>query len=79
MQSVPSVKTQYLGVNAHLYSFWQGESKWNRFHYVRLNSARTASESWLTVVPTPKPGNRSELIKGTLGQVLKRLLPQCAA
>jgi hypothetical protein len=29
---VRSVKNQYLGINAHLHSFWQGEGKWNRFH-----------------------------------------------
>jgi hypothetical protein len=29
---VHSVKNQYLGVNAHLHSFWQGTGKWNRFH-----------------------------------------------
>lgn len=32
MKPVRSVKNQYLGVNAHLHSFWQGAGKWNRFH-----------------------------------------------
>jgi len=29
---VRSVVNQFLGVNAHLHSFWQGMGKWNRFH-----------------------------------------------
>ncbi len=29
---VQSAKNQYLGINAHLHSFWQGMGKWNRFH-----------------------------------------------
>jgi hypothetical protein len=32
MEAVRSVKNQYLGINAHLHSFWQAEHKWNRFH-----------------------------------------------
>jgi len=29
---VRAVKNQYLGINAHLHSFWQAEHRWNRFH-----------------------------------------------
>ncbi|MEO8610013.1 MAG: DUF4058 family protein [Chloroflexota bacterium] len=36
MEAVHSVKNQYLGVNAHLHSFWQGEHKWNRFHNAHI-------------------------------------------
>jgi len=32
MNPVRSMKNQYLGINAHLHSFWQGESGWNNFH-----------------------------------------------
>ena len=32
MAGVRSVKNQYVGINAHLHSFWQAEHKWNRFH-----------------------------------------------
>jgi hypothetical protein len=31
---IQSVKNQYLGINAHLHSYWQARSKWNRFHNV---------------------------------------------
>jgi hypothetical protein len=33
---VQSRKNQYLGVNAHLHSFWQGMGKWDRFHNVHV-------------------------------------------
>jgi hypothetical protein len=33
---VRSIKNQYLGVNAHLHSLWQGIGKWNRFHNVHV-------------------------------------------
>ncbi len=32
MQAVRSIKNQYLGVNAHLHSYWQGEGGWAEFH-----------------------------------------------
>jgi len=32
MQPVRSLKNQYLGVNAHLHSFWQAAGGWNNFH-----------------------------------------------
>lgn len=32
MHSVRSVKNQYLGINAHLHSFWQSEGGWAGFH-----------------------------------------------
>ncbi|MBC7872072.1 MAG: DUF4058 family protein [Chitinophagaceae bacterium] len=32
MKPVRSVKNQYLGINAHLHSFWQATGTWNRFH-----------------------------------------------
>lgn len=35
-QAVRSVKNQYLGINAHLHSYWQGIGKWNRFHNVHI-------------------------------------------
>lgn len=31
-QPVRSIKNQYLGINAHLHSFWQAYGLWNRFH-----------------------------------------------
>jgi hypothetical protein len=36
MEAVRSVKNQYLGINAHLHSFWQAEHKWNRFHNAHI-------------------------------------------
>ncbi|MDZ4764367.1 MAG: DUF4058 family protein [Chloroflexota bacterium] len=33
---VKSVKNQYRGINAHLHSFWQGESGWEGFHAAQL-------------------------------------------
>src|SRR5689334_15072265 len=33
---VQSRKNQYLGINAHLHSFWQAMGKWNRFHNVHV-------------------------------------------
>lgn len=36
VQAVRSVKNQYLGINAHLHSYWQGIGKWNRFHNVHI-------------------------------------------
>lgn len=32
-----SIKNQYLGVNAHLHSFWQDISRWSRFHSVHIS------------------------------------------
>jgi hypothetical protein len=29
---VRAIKNQYVGINAHLHSFWQGEGGWARFH-----------------------------------------------
>ncbi len=36
MPIVRSIKNQYLGINAHLHSHWQGIGKWNRFHNVHI-------------------------------------------
>ena len=36
MSVIRSVKNQYLGINAHLHSHWQGIGKWNRFHNVHI-------------------------------------------
>ncbi|MEZ4862517.1 MAG: DUF4058 family protein [Caldilineaceae bacterium] len=36
MGVVCAVKNQYLGVNAHMHSLWQGMGKWNRFHNVHI-------------------------------------------
>lgn len=32
MAPVRSIRNQYLGINAHLHSFWQGVGGWSRFH-----------------------------------------------
>lgn len=32
MQPVHSIKNQYLGINAHLHSYWQAEGGWSDFH-----------------------------------------------
>ena len=32
MQPVRSIKNQYLGVNAHLQSYWQSQGGWAEFH-----------------------------------------------
>ena len=32
MKPIRSVRNQYLGINAHLHSYWQAEGGWNRFH-----------------------------------------------
>ena len=32
MQQVRSVKNQYLGINAHLHSYWQAQGGWSEFH-----------------------------------------------
>ena len=32
MPALHSTKNQYLGVNAHLHSYWQGRGGWSRFH-----------------------------------------------
>jgi Protein of unknown function (DUF4058) len=36
MQPVRSVKNQYVGLNAHLHSFWQATGTWNRFHNAHI-------------------------------------------
>jgi uncharacterized protein DUF4058 len=36
MQPVRSVKNQYVGINAHLHSFWQATGTWNRFHNAHI-------------------------------------------
>jgi hypothetical protein len=36
MEAIHTVKNQYLGINAHLHSFWQGTGKWHRFHNVHI-------------------------------------------
>ena len=32
MAPIRSIQNQYLGINAHLHSYWQAEGGWNRFH-----------------------------------------------
>lgn len=32
MKPVKAVKNQYLGINAHLHSYWQGDGDWGEFH-----------------------------------------------
>src|SRR5688572_2646696 len=32
MAPVRSIRNQYLGINAHLHSYWQAVGGWNRFH-----------------------------------------------
>ena len=32
MEAVRSIKNQYLGINAHLHSYWQAEGGWSDFH-----------------------------------------------
>ncbi len=32
MKAVRSIKNQYLGINAHLHSYWQAEGGWKEFH-----------------------------------------------
>lgn len=32
MQPIRSIKNQYLGINAHLHSYWQSMGGWNSFH-----------------------------------------------
>ena len=32
MAPARSVRNQYLGINAHLHSFWQAVGGWSRFH-----------------------------------------------
>lgn len=32
MKPIKSVKNQYLGINAHLHSYWQGNGDWGEFH-----------------------------------------------
>ncbi len=36
MSPVRSIKNQYLGVNAHLHSFWQATGTWNRVHNAQI-------------------------------------------
>jgi len=36
MPAVRTIKNQYLGINAHLHSFWQATATWNRFHKVHV-------------------------------------------
>lgn len=31
-QPIRAIKNQYLGINAHLHSYWQKEDGWNRFY-----------------------------------------------
>lgn len=37
MGPVRSIRNQYLGINAHLHSFWQGMGGWGRFHTNHLS------------------------------------------
>lgn len=32
MKPVKAVKNQYVGINAHLHSYWQGDGDWSEFH-----------------------------------------------
>lgn len=36
MAPVRSIRNQYLGINAHLHSFWQATGTWNRFHNAQI-------------------------------------------
>jgi hypothetical protein len=36
MGPVRSIRNQYLGINAHLHSFWQATATWNRFHNAQI-------------------------------------------
>jgi hypothetical protein len=36
MAAVRSIRNQYLGINAHLHSFWQATGTWNRFHNAQI-------------------------------------------
>lgn len=37
MAAVRSIKNQYVGINAHLHSYWQAHGGWTEFHgyYIR--------------------------------------------
>jgi hypothetical protein len=37
MAPMRSIRNQYLGINAHLHSFWQGVGGWSRFHANHLS------------------------------------------
>src|SRR5690349_21640022 len=36
MKPVRSVKNQYLGINAHLHSYWQAKGGWDGFHTMHI-------------------------------------------
>ncbi|MEZ4729539.1 MAG: DUF4058 family protein [Caldilineaceae bacterium] len=36
MKAVRSIKNQYIGINAHLHSFWQAEGGWDEFHAAHI-------------------------------------------
>ncbi len=47
MQPIRSVKNQYLGINAHLHSFWQEMHLWHRFHNVHITLLMQALKAQL--------------------------------
>jgi Protein of unknown function (DUF4058) len=47
MQPVRSVKNQYVGINAHLHSFWQEMRLWHRFHNVHITLLMQALKAQL--------------------------------
>lgn len=47
MQPVHSVKNQYVGINAHLHSFWQELHLWHRFHNVHITLLMQALKAQL--------------------------------
>lgn len=47
MNAIHSLKNQYLGINAHLHSYWQAEGGWSSFHTTHIATLTSALKSHL--------------------------------
>jgi len=53
---VRSIKNQYLGINAHLHSYWQAKGRWNMFHHVHISDlARLVRQTLIPMGYTASP------------------------
>jgi Protein of unknown function (DUF4058) len=58
-----SIKNQYLGVNAHLHSFWQSEAGWGGFHTTHLGDILKALKARLLPMGYTADAERSLQIR----------------
>ena len=46
MEPMRSVRNQYLGINAHLHSYWQAVRGWNNFHNPYIVQLECRQDHW---------------------------------